>query len=364
LPHTSFSGGYEANTFLSARGFEVVPKTEAGLALILYEDYSREDVHDIFAPGTPFTPQAGTWGMHGIVPIPNRPGDYVFLVTLGQQTGKHIFDEGITEDGVLTWQSQPKQSLNDVQIRNFIGHDELKNSIYFFLRTKGGIPYTYLGRLKYLAHDVEREKPVYFKWQILERDIPQETLGRIGLVLTAPGLSSQQPNPTEPGTLEETSPPPLSPARPGQVTTVFRSLRGVDFAERDARNRELGRAGEELVLRHETDSLIAAGRADLVAKVYHTAKKEGDGAGYDILSITPDEVLKYIEVKTTRGSIDTSFCVTSNELAFSKQHHQYYYLYRVFEYDSRTHSGKLYIVQGDVEGWFNLTAINYRATRS
>lgn len=31
--------------------------------LILYDDYSREEVHDIFASGTTFTPQAGTWGL-------------------------------------------------------------------------------------------------------------------------------------------------------------------------------------------------------------------------------------------------------------------------------------------------------------
>ncbi len=28
----------------------------------LYHDYSRQEVHDLFAPGTPFTAQAGTWG--------------------------------------------------------------------------------------------------------------------------------------------------------------------------------------------------------------------------------------------------------------------------------------------------------------
>jgi hypothetical protein len=46
--------------------------------LILYEDYSREEVHDIFDPESTFTPQAGTWGLQGIVELPNRAGDYVF----------------------------------------------------------------------------------------------------------------------------------------------------------------------------------------------------------------------------------------------------------------------------------------------
>ena len=41
--------------------------------LIPYEDYAREAVHGIFAPETTFTPQAGTWGLQGIVAIPERP---------------------------------------------------------------------------------------------------------------------------------------------------------------------------------------------------------------------------------------------------------------------------------------------------
>ena len=87
--------------------------------------------------------------MHGIVSIPDRAGDFVFFVTYGQQQGEHIFDEGVTEDGVLSWQSQPRQSLNNHQIQRLINHDELCNSIYLFLRTRGRLPYTYLGKLKY-----------------------------------------------------------------------------------------------------------------------------------------------------------------------------------------------------------------------
>ena len=70
------------------------------IKLILYEEYSREEVHNIFSPDTSFTPQAGTWGLQGVVPIPDRLGDWVFFVTFGQTQGEHTFDEGITEDGV------------------------------------------------------------------------------------------------------------------------------------------------------------------------------------------------------------------------------------------------------------------------
>ena len=52
---------------------------ERAKPLTPYQDYSREEVHAIFAPNTPFTPQRGSWGLHGIVAIPERPGDFVFL---------------------------------------------------------------------------------------------------------------------------------------------------------------------------------------------------------------------------------------------------------------------------------------------
>jgi hypothetical protein len=148
-----------------------------------YEDYTRKDVHDIFHPDSPFTPSAGTWGIHGIVRVPNRSGDFVLFVTFGQSAGGHVFDEGITASGVLSWQSQPRQGFQDQTIQELIGHDEVLNSIYLFLRTAEDRPYTFLGRLKYLVHDATREHPVYFQWQILDWDYRRIPLQRMNLTL-------------------------------------------------------------------------------------------------------------------------------------------------------------------------------------
>ena len=49
--------------------------------LTLYEDYSREDVHDIFSPDTPFYVGAGSWGLSGIIAVPERSGDFIFMVS-------------------------------------------------------------------------------------------------------------------------------------------------------------------------------------------------------------------------------------------------------------------------------------------
>ena len=62
--------------------------------LILKNNYSREDIHSIFAPETSFTPGSGTWGNHGIIPIPDREDDFVFIVTYGQsQEGMILMKE-------------------------------------------------------------------------------------------------------------------------------------------------------------------------------------------------------------------------------------------------------------------------------
>ena len=90
--------------------------------LNLHEVYSREDIHSVFSPDTIFSQGAGTWGNHGIIPIPNRDNDFVFIVTYGQKIGGHTFDEGITSDGVLSWQSQPSNKLTDKRIQTVINY--------------------------------------------------------------------------------------------------------------------------------------------------------------------------------------------------------------------------------------------------
>ncbi|MGE5484653.1 MAG: DUF3427 domain-containing protein [Ignavibacteriales bacterium] len=154
--------------------------------LVLSEQYSREEIHDIFDPGSTFKPRCGTWGALGLIRVPGRPRDFVFMVTFGQEQAGHRFQEGITHGGLLTWQSQPHQGLDDRTILQLISHDHSKDSIHLFLRTKKafkGQPadYTYLGKLAYVSHDPETSKPVWFKWQILDWALLEETRIKMGL---------------------------------------------------------------------------------------------------------------------------------------------------------------------------------------
>ena len=185
--------------------------------LTLYNEYSRHQVHDIFAPHTTFRPQAGTWGLQGVVRIPDRPDDWVFFVTLGKSQGNYAFDEGITVDGVLTWQSQPNQHLDEPRITEWINQDELTNSIYLFFRSMQDRNYAYLGRLKYLTHDRERERPVHFQWQILEWNISADRLSELGISLSyGPFIESQIVPVVDTGLIETPPPTPSSTIPTGE----------------------------------------------------------------------------------------------------------------------------------------------------
>ncbi|WP_408591272.1 DUF3883 domain-containing protein [Novosphingobium sp.] len=121
-------------------------------------------------------------------------------------------------------------------------------------------------------------------------------------------------------------PPPIEPA----VLAAFG--RKWDVAERDARNRALGRAGEALVLHHERTTLLAHGRDDLADKVRWTSDADGDGYGYDIRSFETDGRDRLIEVKTTNGWNRTPFHISANELAVADAHRDSWHLVRVHDF--------------------------------
>jgi len=331
-------------------------------SLILGKEYSRSDVHQIFSPHTKFTPQAGTWGLHGIVAVPDREADYVFFVTYGQQQADHLFDEGINSEGVLSWQSQPRQTLDDEKIRQFIQHDETTSQIHLFLRTDKRSDYRYYGRLGYLNHDSTREKPVYFQWQLLDWD---DLSDKPSIDLLAQKPESNGNTESNPKGLTHQPVPTPKNRKKGVDKETFRSVKVANYAERDERNRQLGEAGELLVVEHEKKRLLSEGRADLAEQVVHVAKVEGDGAGYDVLSFDSSGQKKYIEVKTTRGDASTDFYMSSNEIRFAAFAGEHYYLYRLYSFNKDTRSAEFFIHTGDLAGGkFKLQPISYRVSLS
>lgn len=332
--------------------------------LELWAEYSREQIHSIFSPDTTFTPQAGTWGLHGMVRVPDRPGDWVFLVSLGNQQGEHLFDESITEDGVLSWQSQPRLDLASDVIKSLINHDDRVNNIYLFLRARKGNDYGYFGRLGYLTHDTERENPVYFQWQLLDWPAPSEFIHEVGISLVGKaGLEQRelkQTNKINELIFEE--PPKPKPRNTGVKTSEFRARKAPDYGLQDSKNKKLGLEGELLVLEKEIGKLRLAGRHDLADKVVHVSVVEGDGAGHDVRSYDLEGNTLFIEVKTTKGPATTPFYMSPNELAFSAQQSDSYRLYRLYEFDQESMVAKVFVMKGDLAASISLVPTQYKAT--
>lgn len=152
--------------------------------------------------------------------------------------------------------------------------------------------------------------------------------------------------------------PTVSPDDRKTTDALERLVRKFDPAARDARNRHLGRSGEELVFHHERESLIALGRGDLARKVEWTSQERGDGAGYDIASFAPDGSARLIEVKTTNGPAKTPFYISENERLFSEERPDAFRLMRLHDF-SRKPSG--FELKPPLESFLALQPTNYRA---
>ncbi len=110
----------------------------------------------------------------------------------------------------------------------------------------------------------------------------------------------------------------------------YRTARKIDnYDELNRRKASSGRQGEEIILLLEKDYFRASGREDIVQKIRHVSVEDGDGLGYDILSFFDDGREKYIEVKSTVGSVKTPFDMSLNELSFLKEHSDDAFVYRV-----------------------------------
>ncbi len=156
--------------------------------------------------------------------------------------------------------------------------------------------------------------------------------------------------------------PPEKITHPKPTTKPWLSRKGkrIDFAERDARNRQLGSLAEQFVFDLERYRLNLAGRDDLAQKVLWASKDIGDGLGFDILSFDEtNDSERMLEVKATGLGKFFPFYVTSNELRCSEDIPDQFQLFRVFDFGG---SPRLYILHGSLSQLCQLDPVLYRAT--
>ena len=133
----------------------------------------------------------------------------------------------------------------------------------------------------------------------------------------------------------------------------------INYLEKEQNNRALGAAGEQYIIDYEKWRLINEGRPDLVPLIEWTAKEKGDGAGYDILSKNVDGSDRYIEVKTTKLSKETSIYLTYAEIEFATSYALHFYLYRVFNFADND-KRKFFIRQGIYVDFYQLQPVSYK----
>lgn len=356
-----FSGGMDSDCFkvLKKLGFEIVikPRPSAQEGLFLYGIYSREQLNKIFDPEIAFTRGAGRWGASGIVPNAPRTGDFTFIVTLED---KKKYEDYITADGYIFWESQEQQTPDSKQIKAFCRHDENQNMIYLFMRVSKSDDYTFFGPLAFEDWDPNTSRPVHFKWKFLNWPLPENIRKKFGAHIRDALTMRYQEKSAAEFSIEESA----APYSKGTSSKSYNSSAQsgiVDWAKREERNRALGLAGEQLVLRIEKDRLVKEGRHDLAARVEHIAAVDNN-AGYDVKSFDKDGTEKFIEVKTTEGSKAASFFISCNEVAVSEKLREKYWIYRVFEYDIDNQTAKYFTINGPIEDNFNLVADSYRAS--
>ena len=330
------------------------------LELVRYKQYSRKDLHELTIQDREFRRGSGKWGLQGIVRIPNTRNDFVFFVTFGQEEGGHVFQEGIDKNGLLNWQSQPKQKLHHPQIKRFIDHDPTNSNIYLLLRTHDRSDYTYLGLLSYVSHDWNREQPVWFQWRIIDWELKEDVFEKIGLkigkAINIFDSVNDENHKIQKNELKEVQRNPFKRKKSFKSASAARE-RKIDYLAQSKTNKSIGDAGEFLVLEWERLKLSKLG----IDKMPIHVAAENDNAGYDILSYdnTGNEI--FIEVKTTRGSINSSFYVTSNELETSLKLNVQYYLYRLYDYNIEDNNALFYKVKGPLNSLFELKPKDYIA---
>lgn len=168
-------------------------------------------------------------------------------------------------------------------------------------------------------------------------------------------------------TLHETSapnlfiepPPSLRQQDSALPETMRRLVRKFDPAARDARNRDLGRRGEELVYLAEQETLQRAGRSDLARQVRWVSDIGGDGAGYDILSFDASGAERLIEVKTTTGGQFTPFFLSENERSLAQERSDAFRLRRLYDFAQQPRAFDLI---PPLEGKILLQPVSYRAS--
>lgn len=142
--------------------------------------------------------------------------------------------------------------------------------------------------------------------------------------------------------------------------------RKVDFKTLNNEHSALGDAGENFALEWERNRLRELNVTfNILDEVVHFSRKYGDGAGYDIISRKDANYeLLHIEVKTTKGGLDTPFYMSANERAYIEINKDSTLIYRVYNYNQDTNVGEIEIITYDeLMEKYDFNPITFKVTK-
>jgi hypothetical protein len=145
----------------------------------------------------------------------------------------------------------------------------------------------------------------------------------------------------------------------GRPAAIRRLVGKFDPAARDARNGDLGKAGEEFVVGFERRRLERAGRDDLAKDVRWVSDLHGDGYGYDVQSFETDGEERLLEIKTTCGNERTPFWMTKRECDVAAEQGDIYRIRRVFHFRNEV---KMFDIAPPLEAALKLAPATFLAT--
>lgn len=362
-----FSGGEnsESHEILKSRGFYIEQRSEQSTKPILLSKYNRKEISQLFEPDSKFTAGSGRWGISGIIKLKNDTDDLIFIVTIEKPHSGNPYEDSLTDDGLLLWETQKKMDVDSLFVNRLRAHDHNASNIHLFLRYQEKTDYTYLGLLAYEWYDQFSTEPVRFKWRLLNNQAVKN-FKHIQNVSSAPQnlAADEQSEKFDvnamtgqlvdfPKAKESNK---ISKKRKGNLNGELQP----DWASADERNRTLGDRGEQLVMKFEEDKLKKLGHFDLAAKIERVSLTNC-AAGYDIKSFDEQGSEIFIEVKTTKSGLHTPFYISPNELLVSAENKHKYYLYRIHEFDLKKNKYRLYISKGSVGDTFLLQPTNFKA---
>ena len=142
----------------------------------------------------------------------------------------------------------------------------------------------------------------------------------------------------------------------GETSTSKEST--VNHVKRASVTKRIGDLGEEFAIRYERWRLREY--PELRKQIDQVSKRD-DSAGYDILSFEEDGSPRYVEVKSTVGSLTTPFYISAHELDTAEANEDGYVILRVFDLKG---APKCCEIRFPLEGSVDLSPITFIATFS